>query len=98
MIQMGSDETLREIADELHNMNLNMCELINVLKEKKASSENNNTDADMVNTINILNEASRSYREHLSSINPNNEQIKSESEYQKKQADFDQVLKNLGVL
>lgn len=75
-----------------------MCELINVLKEKKAPSENNNTDVDMMNTINILNEASRSYREHLSSINPNNEQIKSESEYQKKQADFDQVLKNLGVL
>lgn len=95
---MNSNETLREIADELHSLNLNMCELINVLKEKKAPSENNNNDVDMMNTINILNEASRSYREHLSSINPNNEQIKSESEYHKKQADFDQVLKNLGVL
>ena len=95
---MDSNETLREIADELHNLNINMVELISVLKEKEVSSENNSTDVDMVHTINILNEASRSYREHLSSINPNNEQIKSENEYQKKQADFDQMLKNLGVL
>ena len=98
MIQMDSNETLREIANELHNLNINMVELISVLKEKKDSSENNNTDIDMVHTISILNEASHSYREHLSSINPNNEQIKSESEYQKKQANFDQMLKNLGVL
>jgi hypothetical protein len=75
-----------------------MVELISVLKEKEVSSANNSTDVDMVHTINILNEASRSYREHISSINPNNEQIKSENEYQKKQADFDQMLKNLGVL
>lgn len=92
-----NDDVLREIADELHNMNLNMCELINVLKGKQQSPK---IGDDLDDTLDALAKAMHAHREQLvaRSAETTDAKIEAEEAYQKKQADFDQVLKNLGVL
>ena len=94
---MDSNETLREIADELHNLNLNMCELINVLNGKQQSPK---IGDDLDDTLDSIGEAMRIHREQLAAdaAKATTASIGAEDAYQKKQQNFDQALKKLGVL
>ena len=94
---MDSNETLREIADELHNLNLNMCELINVLNGKQQSPK---IGDDLDDTLDAISEAMRLHREQLAAdaAKATTASIGAEDAYQKKQQNFDQALKKLGVL
>ena len=92
-----SEDALREIADELHNMNVNMCELINVLKGKQQSPKIGDDVDDMLDAIG---EAMRVHNEQLASraAATTTKAIEAEDAYLKKQANFDKALKKLGVL
>ena len=94
---MDSNEILREIADELHNMNINMCELINVLNGKQQSPK---IGDDLDDTLDAIGEAMRLHREQLvgDATKATTASIGAEDAYQKKQQNFDQTLKKLGVL
>lgn len=92
-----NDDVLREIADELHNMNLNMCELINVLKGKQQSPK---IGDDLDDTLDTIGEAMRIHREQLAAdaAKAAAPSVGVEDAYQKKQANFDQALKKLGIM
>lgn len=94
---MDSNETLREIADELHNLNLNMVELISVLKGKQQSPK---IGDDLDDTLDALGEAMRIHREQLvaDSAKATAASMEKEDAYQKKQQNFDQALKKLGIM
>lgn len=94
---MDSNEILREIADELHNMNINMCELINVLKGKQQSPK---IGDDLDDTLDTIGEAMRIHREQLAvdSAKAAVASVEKEDAYQKKQQNFDQALKKLGIM
>jgi hypothetical protein len=94
---MNSNETLREIADELHNLNINMCELINALNGKQQSPK---IGDELDDTLDSIGEAMRLHREQLVSdaAKATTASIGAEDAYQKKQQNFDQALKKLGVL
>lgn len=98
---METNELLREIADEFHNLNLNLVELIKVLKYKNMNTNSNNRVADELDeTLETLAEAMRAHNSQLEA--KQNEatpaRIETENEYQKKQANFDQALKKLGIM
>ena len=96
---METNDLLREIADEFHSLNLNLVELIKVLKYKNTNS-NNMIDDELDETLDTLAEAMRAHNSQLEA--KQNEatpvRIKTENEYQKKQANFDQALKKLGIM
>lgn len=96
---METNELLREIADEFHNLNLNLVELIKVLKDNKNSNKNV-IDPEMENDLRILTEAMAAHNSQLEAkqneVTP--AMIETENEYQKKQANFDQVLRKLGIM
>lgn len=96
---MGTNDLLREIADEFHNLNLNLVELIKVLKDNKNNNKNV-VDPDIENDLKILTEAMAAHNSQLEA--KQNEathvRIEAENEYQKKQANFDQALKKLGIM
>jgi hypothetical protein len=94
---MDSNEILREIADELHNMNINMCELINVLKGKHQSPK---IGDGLDDTLDTIGEAMRIHREQLAadSAKAASASVEKEDAYQKKQQNFDQALKKLGIM
>jgi hypothetical protein len=96
---METNDLLREIADEFHNLNLNLVELIKVLKDKNTNS-NNMSDHELHETLETLTEAMAIHRSQLESKRngATPEKIESENEYQKKQANFDQALKKLGIM
>lgn len=96
---METNELLREIADEFHNLNLNLVELIKVLKHKN-TSPNNMTDHELDETLETLAEAMRAHRSQLEAKQneATPERVAAESEYQKKQENFDQALKSLGIM
>lgn len=99
MMVMETNELLREIADEFHNLNLNLVELIKVLKDNKNNNKNV-IDPEMENDLRILTEAMAAHNSQLEA--KQNEatpaMIETENEYQKKQANFDQVLRKLGIM
>lgn len=94
---MDSNETLKEIADELHNLNLNLVELISVLKGKQQSPK---IGDDLDDTLDALGEAMRIHREQLAadSAKATVASVGKEDAYQKKQQNFDQALKKLGIM
>lgn len=96
---METNDLLREIADEFHNLNLNLVELIKVLKDNKNSNKNV-IDPEMENDLRILTEAMAAHNSQLEAkqneVTP--AMIETENEYQKKQANFDQVLRKLGIM
>lgn len=94
---METNDVLREIADELHSMNFNLCELINVLKGKQQSPKIGDDVDDMLDAIG---EAMRVHNEQLTSraAATTTKAIEAEDAYLKKQANFDKALKKLGVL
>ena len=96
---METNDLLREIADEFHNLNLNLVELIKVLKDNKNSNKNV-IDPEMENDLKILTEAMAAHNSQLEAkqneVTP--ARIETENEYQKKQANFDQALKKLGIM
>lgn len=96
---METNELLREIADEFHNLNLNLVELIKVLKDNKNNNKNV-IDPEMENDLKILTEAMGAHSSQLEAKQneATPERIETENEYQKKQANFDQVLKKLGIM
>ena len=95
---METNDILREISDELHNMNLNLVELISVLKEKSEPSKKIGDDLD--DTLETLAEAMKIHREQLTAKESETTlaQINSEDAYLKKQANFDQALRQLGIM
>ena len=91
-----TNEILSEIADELHNMNRNICDLINVLKEKPSMNVTTNDES-----LDALIEAMTIHKNQLDEAKHNaeiREAAEAEYEYQKKQANFDQALKKLGIM
>lgn len=93
-----SEDVLREIADELHNLNFNMCELINVLKGKPQSSNIGDNLDDTLDALAEVIKASRDKSRETRSTETTAAAIEAEEAYLKKQANFDKALKNLGVL
>lgn len=96
---MDSNEILREIADEFHNLNLNLVELIKVLKDRNMNS-NNRTDHELHETLETLTEAMAVHNSQLETKQneATPERIASDDAYQKKQQNFDQALKKLGIM
>ena len=96
---METNDLLREIADEFHNLNLNLVELIKVLKAKNTNS-NNMADHELDETLDTLAEAMRAHRSQLEAKQEEAtpERVASDNAYQKKQANFDQALKKLGIM
>lgn len=96
---METNDLLREIADEFHNLNLNIVELINVLKSNGSRAENKIGDK-LDETLETLAEAMAAHRSQLEA--KQNEatpaRIEAENDYQRKQANFDQALKKLGIM
>ena len=94
---MDSNETLKEIADELHNLNLNVVELISVLKGKQQSPK---IGDDLDDTLDAIGEAMRIHREQLAvdAAKATAASVEKEDAYQKKQQNFDQALKKLGIM
>ena len=89
---MDNNEILREIADELHNLNLNVMELTKVLKAKQAPQP--------VQTDDEYDEAIRIHEEQLArqSAEIAAKQIESDDKYLKQQAGLDRQLKHLGIM
>lgn len=89
---MDSNEILREIADELHNLNLNVMELTKVLKAKQAPQT--------VQTDDEYEEAMRIHEEQLArqSAEITAKQIESDDKYLKQQAGLDRQLRKLGIM
>lgn len=96
---METNDLLREIADEFHNLNLNLVELIKVLKDKNTNS-NNRAANELHETLETLTEAMSVHRSQLEAKQneATPERIASDDTYQKKQANFDQALKKLGIM
>lgn len=94
---METNDILREIADELHSMNFNLCELINVLKGKQQSPK---IGDDLDDALDTIGEAMRIHNEQLAakSAATTTKAIEAEDAYLKKQANLDKALKKLGVL
>ena len=95
---METNDILREISDELHNMNLNLVELISVLKEKSEPPKKIGDDLD--DTLDTIAEAMKIHREQLTTKESETTlaQINAEDAYLKKQANFDQALRQLGIM
>ena len=93
-----SEDILREIADELHNMNFNICELINVLKGKQQPQNTGDNLDDTLDALAEVIKASRDRSRATESSETTAAAIEAEEAYLKKQANFDKALKNLGVL
>lgn len=89
---MDNNEILREIADELHNLNLNVMELTKVLKAKQAPQP--------VQTDDEYDEAMRIHEEQLArqSAEIAAKQIEADDKYLKQQAGLDRQLKHLGIM
>ena len=89
---MDSNEILREIADELHNLNLNVMTLTEVLKAKQAPQP--------VQTDDEYEEAIRIHEEQLArqSAEITAKRIESDDKYLKQQAGLDRQLKHLGIM
>lgn len=83
------EESLRSIADELHNLNINMCELISILKNNKP---NNSDDVD-IDEIKAIHESQLESKKNI-----DNDAIEKEKFYQEKQKQLDAVLHNLGIM
>lgn len=96
---METNDLLREIADEFHNLNINLVELIKVLKDNKNNNKNV-IDPEMENDLRILTEAMSAHRSQLEAKQEEAtpERVASDDAYQKKQENFDQVLKKLGIM
>ena len=92
-----SEDVLREVVDELHSMNFNLCELINVLKGKQQSPK---IGDDLDDALDTIGEAMRIHNEQLAakSATATTKAIAAEDAYLKKQANLDKALKKLGVL
>lgn len=90
-----SEEALNEIAGELHSLNANLLELINVLKEKKEPPRSKYHDE-----IDALTEAIRVHNLQLEKkrdeATPN--KLEAETKYQKDQEKLDNILRNLGLM
>ena len=94
---MDSNETLKEIADELHNLNLNVVELISVLKGKQQPPK---IGDDLDGTSDAIVQAMIIHREQLAAdaAKATAASVEKEDAYQKKQQNFDQALKKLGIM
>lgn len=92
---MDNNEALNQIADELHSLNFNMCELIKVLKERNVNTSTSGeiTDAEYAAVKEMHEMQMASEMGKLTA-----ERISEDDEYRKRQANLDNVLKNLGVL
>lgn len=89
---MDNNEILREIADELHNLNLNVMELTKVLKAKQAPQP--------VQTDDEYEEAMRIHEEQLArqSAEITAKQVEADDKYLKQQAGLDRQLRKLGIM
>ena len=96
---METNELLREIADEFHNLNLNLVELIKVLKSNGSCAENKIGD-ELDETLETLAEAMTAHNSQLEAKQneATSARIEAENDYQRKQANFDQALKKLGIM
>ena len=89
---MDNNEILREIADELQNLNLNIMELTKVLKAKQTPQP--------VQTNDEYEEAMRIHEEQLarSVADAKAKEAESEDKYLQQQAGFDRQLRKLGIM
>lgn len=96
---MDVNDTLNGILDELHNININLVELIKVIKENK-NDERNTVDPELENTLSILADAMSAHKSQLeanqAAATP--ERIEADNAYQRQQSNLDQALKRLGVM
>lgn len=92
---METNDLLREIADEFHNLNLNIVELINVLKNNGSARDDKvNNELEMLIGAMMAHDSQLEAKqaEATPAVDP------ADSEYQRRQANFDQALKKLGIM
>ena len=91
---MGETDYLAGIESELHNLNLNIMELIKVLKEKQNPHPIQEKDeSDVLDDIKRLHDDQ--------TAEPSEEELKNieaEKEFRRQQAGLDRQLKHLGIM
>lgn len=89
------NEHLSEIADELHNLNLNIMELTKVLKERNVNTSSNGeiTDAEFEALMEM--HQNKKDEEHRQRVN---EREAQEQKFREQNEKFDGILKNLGIM
>lgn len=90
-----NEEYLADIASELHNLNINLCELIKVLKHS-----NNQPPITTPQLENELEKIQSIHDAELAkkAMEATPAKLEAETEYQKKQEKLDDVLRNLGIM
>ena len=89
-----SEEILQSIADELHNMNINLCELIKTIKEKQtpqpvyqSSSDIDMSDIEDIHTSQI----------DIRKASISDEDVIKDNKYKKNQEGYNNILKRMGL-
>lgn len=90
-----SEQYLADIASELHSLNLNLCELIKVIKHS-----NNQPPITPPQLENELEKIRSIHEAELAkkAAEATPAKLEAETEYQKKQEKLDNVLRNLGIM
>lgn len=92
---MSEQYFLADIANELHSLNLNLCELINVIKHS-----NNQPPIAPPQLENELEKIRSIHEAELAkkAAEATPAKLEAETEYQKKQEKLDNVLRSLGIM
>ena len=92
---------LQQIADELHNLNINLVELIQVQKEKASPIDINNIIPKRDEDIELLNDVKEIHDNQLDlskNKNVSEQDIQKEQAYYKKQKIINNMLRKNGIL
>lgn len=95
------DDVLQQIADELHNLNINLVELIKVQKEKTSPIDINNIIPKRNEDIELLNDVKEIHDNQLDlskNKNVSEQDIQKEQAYYKKQEIINNMLRKNGIL
>jgi hypothetical protein len=90
-----SEQYLADIASELHSLNLNLCELIKVIKHS-----NNQPPITPPQLENELEKIQSIHEAELAkkAMEATPAKLEAETEYQKKQEKLDNILRSLGLM
>lgn len=89
-----NEEILQSIADELHNMNINLCELIKTIKEKQTPQPVHQSSLDVdISDIEEIHSSQIDIRK--ASIT--DEDVVKDNTYKKNQEGYNNILKRMGL-
>lgn len=90
---LGYLEYLSDIASELHNLNINICELTKAIKQTGQPPLPSQIENEL-DKIRSIHEAELAKK----AMEATPAKLEAETEYQKKQEKLDDVLRNLGIM